>query len=492
MHRSRYDRVFLINPPNTILADSIRRIGEPLGLLYLAAALREQGYTPAVLDMAAEGYDTLIRDGDHVTYGCSAEDLTARLTAFAPDVVGVNCMFTAREANALDVCRTVRAAMPEVPIVVGGLHPSVFPRRFLESGLADYVILGEGEYRLGALLACLAAGREPDFDGVAYQGAEGIVVAAATQSIEPLDALPFPARDLVDMEKYFSIGTYFAPFSLKQRVGQILATRGCPNKCVFCSAVNFWGRRVRQRSVDNVIAEMRQLKEVYGVQEVQFVDDNLTFNKGFASELFRRMIDLDLKWCTPNGLMFNTLDENMIALMAQSGAYQLTMAIESGSPRVLREIIHKRVDLGRVRAIVDAAHGHDIGVHGMFVVGFPGERLDEIMLTLDFPYQADFDSVSFFLANPLPGSQLYEICRERNYFPENASVVDFKTPNIVIPPGSPDFAIDAHELLELVEVRTRQFNDWAKTRHPERFARKFKRFLGGHPEESGKILGRVT
>ena len=204
------------------------------------------------------------------------------------------------------------------------------------------------------------------------------------------------------------------------------------------------------------------------------------------------MKNLNLKWCTPNGLMFNTLDKEMIKLMAECGAYQLTFAIESASERVLKNIIHKNVRLDLVKEMVDEAHKYDISVHGMFLMGFPGETREEIFTTLDFPFKIGFDSVSFFVVNPMPGSQLYQECIDKGYIDETYSAMDFKTAHIKIPKNSPEYNFDVKELEELIDKKTREYNEFAKKLFPERWNRKFKRFLSEGKESKDKIMGRVT
>lgn len=493
MPENKIKKVLLVNPTNTMLADSIRRIGEPLGILYIGAVLRNHGFEVRVFDMACEGYDNCyVKDG-YVTYGSSPDELKKRILSERPDLVGVNCMFTSREANTLAACSAVKEADANIPVAVGGLHPSLFPERFLESGFVDYVIIGEGEFRTLSLLRSLQEDdNATEFDGIAFRHNGKCCIRPMSSRIENLDSVPFPCRDLIDMEAYIKIGAPFAPFSYKERVAQILATRGCPNSCNFCSSVNYWGKKIRARSVDNIIQEMRLLKEKYNIEEIQFTDDNLTFNKKFAKELFIKMKELGFYWCTPNGLMLNTMDAEMIKLMAECGAYQLTFAIESGSERVLKEIIHKNVNLKIVRSLVEEAHKYDISVHGMFVLGFPGEKRGEIMQTLDFPFWARFDSVSFFIANPIPGSELYDWCQKNNYLAKNYSTMDFKTVNIHIPRDSMYYNIEPQELMELIKGRTHQFNEWAKKEFPERWQRKFKRYLSSHPQDNQIIMGRVT
>lgn len=491
--KKKIRKILFIVPPTTIPEDSLRRIGEPLGVLYVAAVLKQKGYEVEVFDTCCEGYDHLDKEGYYVTYGSSEKDIKEMIKRTAPDMVAVTCMFTARERNAMKTCRFSKEVLPEVPVVVGGLHPSFFPEKMLNSGVVDFVIMGEGEFRTLKLIETLNNGAGSfDFDGISYKKNGKIAITPATALINDLDCVPYPDRDLIDMNRYIDIGVPYAPYSIEKRVAQILATRGCPSRCNFCSTVNYWGRMVRTRSVDNIIGEMQLLRDKYDIREIQFVDDNLTVNKNLTKELFRRMKPLGLKWCTPHGLMFNTIDKEMVKLMAECGAYQLTFAIESASERVLKDIIHKNVRLDLVKDIVEEVHKYDIGVHGMFVVGFPGEKREEILQTLDFPFKMKFDSVSFFIVNPVPGSELYEECLKKKYIDDTYTAMDFKTAHIKIPENSPDYNFDREELEKLVDDKTREYNEFSKKLFPERWQKKFSRFLTDHKKQEEVILGRVT
>lgn len=489
-------KILFIVPPNTMPRDSLRRIGEPLGVLYLGAVLKKEGYEVEVYDTTCQGYDNIKEKGGYLTYGSSEEDIKEKVKDAKADLVAVSCMFSARQEDALRVCRYIKEIDKSLPVVIGGLHPSLFPKDMLKSGLIDFVIMGEGEFRLLELVREINRGQSRfNFDGVAYKDKNEAIVNPPAGSISDLNSIPYPDRSLINMEKYIEIGVPYAPYSISKRVSQILATRGCPNRCNFCSTVNFWGRKVRTRSVDNIIGEMKLLKEKYNIEEVQFVDDNLTADKSLAKELFFRMKGLGLKWCTPHGLMFNTIDKEMVRLMAESGAYQLTFAIESASQRVLKEIIHKNVRLDTVKEIVDEAHKYDIGIHGMFLVGFPGETKEEILSTLDFPFKIGFDSVSFFVVNPVPGSDLYDECIEKNYIDgtEIAKVtMDFKAARINIPKDSPEYNYSPKELEQIVDKKTREYNEFVKKTFPERWNKKFQRFLSTHQGYDKTIMGRVT
>lgn len=489
----RIERVMLVNPRNTMPKDSIRRLSTPLGLLYIGAVLQAAGYDINILDSTCEGYYNTVKSGsEYITYGLNDEDFCQRIREWKPDLVGISSVFSAHQHNAIHHCDLVKSVDSNIVVVLGGIHPSLFPNESIEEPSVDYVIIGEGEYRLLGLIAALNAGKEFEFDGIAYKKNNRVIIRPMTERITDLDLIPFPARDLIDMEKYITIGVPYAPFPRKERVGQILATRGCPFHCVFCATVNYWGRNFRMRSVDNILKEINGLVDNYGIEEIQFPDDNMTVNKRQAKQLFKGMKKYNLSWCTPHGLMIQTLDEEMIELMAEAGAYQLTFAVESGSQRVLKEIIHKSVPPKReVRKLIDVCHTHDIQVHGMFVLGFPGETKEEILMSLNYPFDVRFDSVSFFIANPVPGSELYSQCKKKGYLAIEPKM-DFKSAEINIPISSPEYVMSGQDLVKLVDDKTREFNEFSKNNHPERWEMKFQQFLKKHDDKADLILGRVT
>ncbi len=487
-------KVLLINPSNTMPADSIRRLATPLGLMYIAAVL-ENDYQVKIIDSTCDGYYNHYFNDDktYITYGLSDKDLKKQIEDYKPDIAGITCMFTARTKDALRTCQLVKEVDKAIPVVMGGLQASLFPEEMLNSGFVDFIIMGEGEFRLKNLIESLNKGKTPVFDGIAYIKNGQYIEKPMQSRILDLDSIPLPARHLVDMDKYIEIGVPFAPFSRRDRVEQILTSRGCPQRCNFCSSVNYWGRKFRARSVDNIINEVENLINKYQIEEIQFTDDNMTLDRKRAMELFTKLKDFNLSWCAANGLMTMTLDEKMIKLMSQSGAYQIACAIESGSERVRENIIHKKVPpIERVKKLVDTAHENGIQVHSTFIVGFPGETMEEINLTLDYPFKVGFDSASFFIATPLPGSELYDYCREKGYSPANPERIDFKSANINIPKNSPDYVIDPVELEKLVDAKTREFNEFSRKRDPQAWDVKFKKFLERHPENADLILGRVV
>ena len=482
-----YEKVLLIMPSNRMPKDSVRRLVTPLGLLYIGAVLKKYGYDVTILDSPCEGYYNTTIEGNVITYGLSDKGVVNKIQQCDPDIVGVTCMFSDQLRLSLHYCDLVKM-VTDVPVVLGGIHPSTFAEEIVKQRSVDYIIQGEGEYRMVKLLESLNKGVTPDFDGLASKGKVNPVV----ERIENLDHLPLPARELIDMERYLRIGVPFAPFPRKPRAEQVATTRGCPFNCVFCSSNHFWGRKLRKRSADNVIKEIDHLKNRYAVQEIQFSDDNLTADARRAKELFRKMIPYDIVWCMANGVMVQTLDKEMIELMAQSGCYQLTFAIESASQRVLKDIIHKKVpSTPKIKELIAICHENNIQVHATLIVGFPGETKEEIIQTLSYPFEVDIDSVSFFIVCPLPGSELYDQCIECGYTIGDNNV-NFKSSTITIPKDSPDYIMSNQELEQLVIDYNTRVNNYLKTEKPEVWNEKFKLFLERHKEDADLILGRAT
>jgi len=481
-------KIMLINPSNTIARDSLRRLITPMGLMYIGAMLKQNNYEVDILDSTCEGYYNTKINGDYLTYGLSDKDMIRRIKGFNPDIVGVTSMFSAQINDSLHCCKLVKSVDRTLPVVLGGIHPSLVPTTICRKDFVDYIVMGEGEYRFLNLLKCLENNQRPTFDGVAYNDN----VFHKTTRIEDLNALPLPARELVDMEKYISIGVPFSPFPKRERVEQIATSRGCPGNCNFCCSVKYWGRSLRVRSVDNVMKEIDELVNKYRIQEIQFSDDNLTASKKRMIELCKQMLLYDLSWCTPNGIMVKTIDEELIELMAKSGCYQLTFALESANKRILKDIIHKNVPPPNViKNLVKVCHDNGISVHGTFIVGFIGETKKEIRATLEYPFELDIDSASLFIVSPILGSELYYQCKEKGYLKGNGKA-DFKTSEINIPIDSPDYVISKKELERIVDNKTKEFNKVAKAKHPDAWDKKFKQFLKKHGDNADLILGRVT
>ena len=202
----------------------------------------------------------------------------------------------------------------------------------------------------------------------------------------------------------------------------VVTSRGCPCRCTFCSSTNLWGKHYRTRSAANVLQELDWLVDKFGIEEIKVQDDNLTVNKKRAGEIFQGMIERPyrLHWNTPNGIAVWTLDKEMLAMMKDSGCFEITMAIESGNQKVLDDLIRKPLKLDKAREINRACRELGISRFAYFIIGFPGETKAQIMDTIKFARELRLDMNAIFIYNPLPGSELFEECLKRGYITEES------------------------------------------------------------------------
>ena len=245
-----------------------------------------------------------------------------------------------------------------------------------------------------------------DIPGLIWKDSTGIVRANERAWVKNLDSLPFPAWDLIDPRRYrwgYSFMTSKLP------AAPMAMTRGCPYSCTFCGSHLISGRRVRKRSGDSILAEMKLLKRDYGVRAIDIVDENFAFDGNFVREFCERLLSerLDIAWNCPYGVRLDSLDEDLVRLMARSGCFGLSVGVESGSQRVL-DSVKKQLKIEeiteKVRMIKRVS---TIMVQGYFIIGFPDETHDEIEATIRLACSLPFDLVTFCPLRVTPGTEIY-------------------------------------------------------------------------------------
>jgi len=416
-------KVMLIFPPMFDVKHVDTMYVPPMGIAYLGAFVRDMVDVKLLDTLVEDPYKRQHINDKMELVGLSYDDIIERIKRYGPDLVGFSCIFSNQFASIRELAGMIKEKVdPEIVTVAGGTHPSFLPERTLETTKLDYVVLGEGELTFRAIIEAHNKGTGlDDIDGIAYRDNGDIVVHPRVNYIEDLDALPFPARDLLPMQKYFKVNVPMGIHWRKKRSAPIITSRGCPYHCTFCSSTIHWGNRYRHRSAENVLDEIEVMRDTYGVEELKFQDDNLTIPKQKAEGIFQGMIDrgLAMPWNTPNGVAIWTLDEDMIKLMKKSGCYEFTLAVESGDPHVLKNIIKKPLKLEKAMEISRLARKHNIATVGYFIIGFPGEKMENIKNSLRFALDLKVDYLIPFIFNPLPGSELWEVCKEKGYIPED-------------------------------------------------------------------------
>lgn len=472
-------RVLLINPPQTYSEQSFDySLYFPIGLMSVAANIRDLCEVSIYDCLLREDEVTLLEDG-FVRYGAGPETLRQVIEERRPDLIGVALPFTAQYNNGRDVLKLCREVVPGVPLIVGGPDPSVRFRQILEEGLCDYCVVAEGEETFREFVGCFVNGRPLErIQGVARRTEDGIEFERR-EYLKDLDELKPPALDLVDVDKYRkSVFLYRNRSGLNKNSISVFTSRGCPYECVFCSIQLHMGKKYRFHSTDYVIDYIRTCVEHYGITNFHFEDDNFSLHRKHFDRLLDAMLDsgLEFKWDTPNGLRADSLDRDLLVKMKKTGCVRAILAFESGSQRVLDEVIKKSTDLSYMIEIAKLCHDVGISTRIFFVIGFPGESLEEMQQTIDLALEM-FEKYaaipSLMVATPLYGTELYDQVMEHGYVDhpptseELASATQVNgAPMISTPEWSKQ---DVKELLDRYTLRLRSVRRRHALRDP-RFA----------------------
>ena len=421
-------KVLLFIPPAYTFADAIDiNPLPPLGLGYLGAILEKNGIETKIVDCLIEGWSDRKRIDDNIIrIGLSFKDIEDIIKRFEPDIVGVNNLFTKQRENAHKIYEIAKKVNREIITIAGGAHPTVMPELVLSDINVDYAVLGEGEESLMELIEYAEGRRDASsLDGVCFRENGKVRIIPKRRFITDLDALPFPARNLLKMEKYFGIRQSHGERRLK-RFSPIITSRGCAALCTFWSAHRVWGRKFRARSPENVIAEMKHLKDRFCIEELIFEDDNITLDPKRAEAIFDLMIKekLDLKWDTPNGVAAWTLNEKLIDKMKESGCYKINFAFESGNQYVLDNIIKKPLRIDKVKPLVKYAKSIGLEVGIFLVVGMPSETIDQIWDSFYLAKELEIYTPFISVATPYPGTELFEISKKKGYLKDDFSLDD--------------------------------------------------------------------
>ena len=418
--KSAIKKVLLINPPAVVKPSRLEDLGAfPLGLAYIAATLEAGGLEVEILDCFIEGFDEQrAMENGLIRIGISDEAIIAAVARSAPDLAGVSIPFSCLLSSALHVNALIKKANPEIITAAGGAHVSAAPES-LEGGGFDHIIAGEGEYRLLNLIKTInsaEAGADDDVINTASMNADSALIHPH-DFIENLDSLPFPAYHLLPLEKYWRARG-------NRRWVNMIATRGCPHNCVFCSIHNVMGKKVRYRSVENVLQEVLLLRRQFGVDEIFFEDDNLTLNMQWAKELFVRIIreNLGLKIFFRNGIRADRVDMELLGLMKKAGVRQVWFAPESGSQETLDRIIKKRMKLEDCEDAIRMAKSAGLEVACFLVIGFPEETLEDVRKTIQYGRrlkQLGCDYIWVSCAMPYPGTELFAQCLKKGIIRED-------------------------------------------------------------------------
>ncbi len=376
----------------------------PMDLMYLASISRQVGVQPKIVDYSLENSEEI-----------SAKDKFKKdLKEFKPDYLVVNVTSTNLKED-LSVVKIAKKILPDIVTIVKGAH--FLTDNFdilLKNKALDLIIIGEAEETLKEILK-----GKKDYSsilGLYYR--DGVVVKFSGKRpfIKDLDKLPFPARDLIDNN------FYKRPDNGKIQT-IIKVSRGCPHHCFFCLATPVSGAKVRMRSVQNILAEIRECKEQYGIENFLFWSDIFNSDRNWTMDLCQALIDSDLKITWSANTRVDTMDLEMASKMYKAGCRLVSLGVESGSQFILDKM-GKKITLEEVKKTVKVLKRAKIKIYNYFVLGLPWEDEKTADDTIQFAKLLDSDYVSFYTAVPLPGTRFYNYALENKLFEKGDSFDD--------------------------------------------------------------------
>jgi len=359
----------------------------PLGLAYIAAYLREGGIAVEILDSWAERY--------------SPTEIQKEIERLSPSIIGITAM-TPTYKYAQEMAQISRRAAPDTLIVMGGAHPSSIPADILiDCPEADISVRGEGEIAMLEICRARKSGNSlQDIKGIAFRRGDTIVVNDPSEMIADLDLLPFPARDLFPLKHYQT----HPPYGRINPYGTMVAQRGCPFSCQYCSKSVF-GSTLRIRSVDNVLEEINALVHDQGIREIHFYDDIFTVKKdwilAFCSRLKKERYKLSWS-CTTR---VDLVDEAMLREMKAAGCWMISFGVESGCQEIL-DSVRKGYKLEQVTEAFRITRKAGIRTVAYYMIGFPNDTGETIKKTVEYIIGLKPDFASLGIGVLLPGSEL--------------------------------------------------------------------------------------
>jgi len=368
----------------------------PLGMMYLAAYLRRrEDIDVQIIDMAPAAM--------------AYKSLGQEIRNYRPDWLGISAL-TFESDGLHRVAAIAKEVRPDLPVVAGGPHPSAYTTQVMDDKHIDYAVIGEGELTADDLSQALRThGSVGTIDGLAWRENGSVHVNPRLRYIENLDAMPYPAWDLIDIPRYrkfdrmsrSGIGNYMVLFT----------SRACPYQCLYCHKI--FGKGFRARSPENVLNEIQMLHDTYGVREFEIVDDIFNCDLPRAKRIFDLIAESGMKihFTFPNGFRGDHADEEFFAKARRAGAVFMTFAVETATPR-LQKMIRKNIQLEKINRNIQLARKEGIFCQGFFMLGFPSETRKELLTTIDFAVRSELHAAHLFIVNAYEGTELAELAKK--------------------------------------------------------------------------------
>lgn len=406
--KNPYD-IVLILPPHRLKA-----LRYSLGLLYISGYLCDHGYNNVIIEnkfLGGSAYQYQSKEQ-------SKEDIIYEVIKLRPKIIGFTSS-TIEINNVLEMNQRIKQEI-DVVSIIGGPHVTAAPNEVLEKGF-DVAVIGEGEETALELIKELEKD-QPDLSlikGIVWKNRDGQIITNPTRELIDISDLSLPAYDNVYMKRHLKISDEVLR-GVPVKAGIIMASRGCPYQCTFCACNKVFGHKVRYRNLENIKKEVQMLKNKYGAEAIWFADDTMTISNEHVRKICQLMKEENMIWGAQARV--DLADEEIIKLMKNSGCIQLDFGVESGSQRVLDEIINKRAKLEQAEKIFALCRKYGIRTHAAFMIGLPTETKEEMIQSFEFAKKIRPNWYAFSIFTPLPGTYLYD----HYYQPGEITLDDYK------------------------------------------------------------------
>ncbi len=367
----------------------------PTDLMYMAAVAKSEGYECKIIDYTLDELHT-------------TADVIKDISEFHPDYLVLSTT-TPTVKKDLAICAEAKRTVPDLKIIAKGAHFLRFDIKALEEFPAlDMVVRGEAEWTLREILSGTNIARIQGLTWRKPDETETVTRNNDRTYLEELDSLPFPARDLVDNN------LYVRPDSGKVQ-GTIKVARGCPFDCFFCLASAVSGKKVRTRSPENILAEIRECIEKYNIHDFLFWSDIFNVDRKWVMELCNLIINSNLKFIWATNTRTDTIDLEMARLMRKAGCRLVSVGIESGSQELLDKM-GKKIDIPQIKEAFRIFKQAGLKSFAYYIVGLPWETRETFEETIRLAIELDSDFANFFTATAFPGTRFFDYALDEGLF----------------------------------------------------------------------------
>ena len=351
-----------------------------------------------------------------------------KLRETCADIVLISALSVDYQMQYHKLAELAKKALPNCITLMGGVYPSSLPEQVMEDTNVDLIIRGHAEERLPRIIRMLLDRnwkklfQEP---GIDIRNGNTVHWSTISPSLYAPNMFVSPDYSQIDVEKYFSFqfnynAKNYSTECAEKRSVNIIASYGCPYNCFFCANRSLSRSRVIYRPVDDVLHEIDYFVQKYNVEQISFMDDNIVAQKDRAKELFNKLIQRNYKLEIQIGnLAAWDLDDEILQLLRKAGCTRIGISVESGSQRILKEVMHKPLDLQIIPPLVKKFKDMGIMMIADFIIGLPGESWKDIRASFEYAYSMDTDLCNFNIAVPYPGTDMYRYMLVNHMLPTN-------------------------------------------------------------------------